>query len=240
MPLLVGVIYLLLYFVRLKRQFFFVKIFFFFKWKVPTHVKISDVSLLFFYLFSLLCSPSLRGGGASFRFTFVCLSVHLGEREDSCWVLKTIDKSKFYSVRQYNMLGTFSVFLGIYEQVKCPVYVLLSWHSSVCPSENFVTKVEKWVNLCPIDTFLVLLVFAKDKAIYNIWYIYPCWVLLCVYRYSCGFHIDTYFSYCSVFFFFFHTERWELERYKYFFTYIHLDLFRSHPLIHYQEIMLYI
>ena len=34
---------------------------------------------------------------------------------------------------------------------------------SICPSGNFVTKVEKWEHLCPMDTFLFFLIIKKKK-----------------------------------------------------------------------------
>ena len=39
--------------------------------------------------------------------------------------------------------------------MKYPTIALLKAHLPVCPSENFVTKVEKSEYLCPMDTFLV-------------------------------------------------------------------------------------
>ena len=57
------------------------------------------------------------------------------------------------------------IFILIFWLFLCPhlkghLDLPLSVRPSVCPSKNFVTKVEKCEHLCPMDTFLVL-VFLK-------------------------------------------------------------------------------
>lgn len=99
---------------------------------------------------TFLC-PQLQGGIS----ICPCPFVSPGEQEGISWILH-VGNIKFYSFASLVLtfqLGTNN--WGIPN--KCPLIGM-----SICPSENFVTKVEKQGYLCPVQTFLV-----SKTLIYN-------------------------------------------------------------------------